>query len=162
MSTADTPRRTRLLASGLLLISFVVGALVGAAGERLLFGDEPGQTAANNTPSRQGERDRGPAPRRSIFLEPGVFDQIGATPEQRQGIQEILTRRDEGAKRIWGEFAPRMDAMMDSTRGEIRARLTEEQRQKLDKLIEERRARMREQRGHRATDGKSRPDSAKK
>jgi Spy/CpxP family protein refolding chaperone len=160
MNTADTPRRTRLLASGLLLISFVAGALVGAAGERLLTAEKPA-AQVNNEPARPGERDRSRAPR-SILLEPGVFEQIGATAEQRQKIQEILTRRDQGAKRIWSEFAPRMDAMMDSTRGEIRARLTAEQRSKLDQLIEERRARYREQRGHRAPDGKSRPDSAKK
>lgn len=132
-------QKTRLLASGLLAITFVVGALVGAAGERVLTAREPKpveqQVKKQDGP---GRRPRGAG--RSIFLEPGVFDQIGATAQQRAAIEQILQRREQGARRLWGEFGPRMNAMMDSTRGEIRANLTEEQRKKLDALIEEKRA----------------------
>jgi hypothetical protein len=164
MTTVDTPRRTRLLASGLLMVTFVVGALVGAAGAGLLDAREPSPSGrrAEGGKGIAGDR-KGTPPSRggSIFLAPGVFDQIGATAEQRKNIQDILSRREQGAKRIWSEFEPRMDAMMDSTRGEIRAQLTAEQQAKLDLIIKERRARMKEQRGHR-DDGKARTDSTRK
>jgi hypothetical protein len=158
------PGRTRLLASGLLAVTFAVGALVGAAGERLIAAREPSreqeQTART---AEERNRGRGASARGgSIFLEPGVFDQIGATPAQRKTIQDILAHREQGAKSIWREFEPRMEAMMDSTRGEIRAQLTQEQQTKLDQIIRERRARMKEQRGHRDGDTKSKADSTKK
>lgn len=160
MTTVETPRRTRLLASGLLMVTFVVGALVGAAAERLLSARTPGAGDRPTASNQSSERDRKDGPRGgSIFLAPGVFDQIGATPEQRKKIQEILTRREQGAKKIWREFEPRMDAMMDSTRGELRALLTAEQQAKLDQIIKERRARMKEQRGHREG---TRTDTARK
>lgn len=163
MTTVER-RRTRLLASGLLVVTFVVGALVGAAGERLLDAREPspGQPVTASDPGVERDHKPEASPRGgSIFLAPGVFDQIGATAAQRKNIQDILMRREKGAKRIWTEFEPRMDAMMDSTRGEIRAQLTADQQAKLDQIIKERRARMKEQRGHR-DDGKSRTDTTRK
>ena len=157
----NAPEKTRLLASGLLAVTFVVGALVGAAGERVLTAREATpvqQDAKPKDDKDESAKRRGP---RSIFLEPGVFDQIGATAEQRADIQKILERREQGARAIWSEFEPRMHAMMDSTRGEIRARLTEEQRQQLDALIKEKR----EQRSKNRNNGqpqKPSPDSAHK
>jgi hypothetical protein len=64
--------------------------------------------AAERQARQERERDRRPPQQRqpSIFLEPGVFDQIGATPQQRQDIQRILAKRDSGSALIFREMRP--------------------------------------------------------
>lgn len=157
------PGRTRLLASGLLGVTFMVGALVGAAGDRLLTAEQESaatvQPAAPREPRNERERNR--SPRGSILLDPNVLEQLGTTAEQREKIHAVLARRDQEAKRIYQAMKPELDAMMKETREELRAQLTAEQRTRLDQIIEERRAQWRANRA-RESSSKTPTDSAKR
>jgi len=161
-------RRTRLQATGLLAITFTVGALVGAAVERAVKAraSDPSSLSqsAQREPDRRGDRDGrggGRGDRRvPIFLEPQVLDELKITVDQRTRIESILKSRDEQTKLLFEAMKPRMDVVMDSTRREIRALLTQEQRDKLDAIIKERHQR-REQDKQRH-EGKPRSDSARK
>jgi len=109
----NEPRRTRLLASGLLVLTFVVGGLAGAATERVLRGREPEQppvTAADTTEHNRPERGRSRGPR-SILLEPTVLDQLKVTDKQRKKILALLADRDSAAQQLWREMEPRMNAL---------------------------------------------------
>src|SRR5262245_42695230 len=100
MVTRESPRRTRLLASGLLVLTFVVGALAGAATDRAFRASEtvrrPGNERVGNRDGRGNNSDNRFNTRRqpSVFFSPGIFDSLGATPQQKQAIEAILDRRD--------------------------------------------------------------------
>src|SRR5688572_7772856 len=164
MTNQNTPDRTRLLASGLLVVTFAVGALAGAAGDRLLTAEPKAEVApvtkADSTRSER-ERDRNRGRRGSILLDPKVLEELGTTVEQRQKINTVLERRDQEAKRIFNEMQPRLDAMMQQTRDELRAQLTPAQLTRLDEIINERRARWEKNRSN-GNQSKSPMDSAKK
>ena len=153
----NEPRRTRLLASGLLVLTFVAGGLVGAASDRLLGArepDQPTQRAGEHRP--EPRRGRGP---RSILLDPTVLDQLGVKDQQRKTILALLAQRDTAFQKIWAEMQPRMDtvwaafeprfqAMLDASRKEVRAQLDTAQRVKLDSMIKVRRAEREKERAH--------------
>ena len=160
-------RRTRLQATGLLAITFTVGALVGAAVERAVKarGNDPAvasQTARREPDRRDDRNGRGGRGDRRvpIFLEPQVLDELKITVDQRTRIEAILKSRDQQTRLLFEAMKPRMDVVMDSTRREIRALMTQEQRDKLDAIIKERHQR-REQEKQRH-EGKPRSDSARK
>jgi hypothetical protein len=152
-------RRTRLQATGLLAITFVVGALVGATSERALKARAPGDKVEAATKANRPDNDRGRTSGRrpSILLDPLVLNQIGATAEQRTKISAILARRDSASRKLWESIEPSMDHLMEETRKELRSQLDADQLAKLDQIIAERRARMREQR-----DSKSKLDTTNK
>lgn len=158
---SDNVQRTRLLASGLLAITFVAGALVGAAGDRLLTA-ETQEEQPTAPPQTEQQREREPAKRNSrgsILLDPKVLEELGTTADQRAKINAILERRDQEAKRIYEKMEPEMVAMMKQTREEIRAQLTADQLKRLDQLIDERRARWRQNRNN-APQSKPQGDSS--
>ncbi len=137
MDTRESPGRTRLLASGLLVLTLAAGALGGVATERALNARQPGRTQAPRAQNgRDRERPGGRIP--SIFLDTLVFGRIGATSEQRQNIEAILARRDREASALWAQIGPSLDSMVKQTRGEIRAQLSAEQLAKLDQIFKER------------------------
>jgi len=70
-----------------------------------------------------------------------IFDQLGLTPEQRTRVDEILEARKMHVDAFWNEAGPRLRAIVDSTRAEIREVLTPEQRAEYDRIREERRRR---------------------
>ena len=169
----NEPRRTRLLASGLLVLTFVVGGLAGAATERVLRGREPDQppvTAADTTDRARRERGRGRGPR-SILLEPTVLDQLEVTDKQRKNILALLADRDSAAQQLWREMEPRMDTVrkefeprwmtiLEKSRADVRAQLNSKQLVILDSMIQARRdQRARENRS--SPDPKSQQDSGK-
>src|SRR5262245_3434831 len=171
------PRRIRLLASALLVLTFVVGGLVGAATERVVRGREPDQppisttdsTAQRSRPERG--RPRGP---RSILLDPAVLDQLGVNDKQRKAILGLLAQRDTALQKLWGEMEPRMNAirtefeprfgaLMQKSRADVRAQLDEGQEKILDQLIKERRAeRDKKNQNRNGPDPRSSPDSGNK
>lgn len=103
--------RTRLLGFALIAVTFLVGALAGAAFERVLSADAI-RREAPATDERRGH----------------LIDQVDMRPEQRAAIDAILERRSERMKAAWSEISPRMEAMTDSARMEIMTVLTAEQR----------------------------------
>jgi Spy/CpxP family protein refolding chaperone len=154
MVTRESPYRTRLLASGLLALTFAVGALAGAATDRAVSSTKPRTEQRPST----NVRDNGQMTRRqpSVFFSPGVFDSLGATPQQRQAIEAILDRRDREANALFTQIKPSLDAMRRQTWGEMKAQLTPDQLTKLEQIIKDRRERWQKERQH-TQDNKPRP-----
>jgi len=121
--------RGRYLGVLLLMVTFVAGALVGAAANRVLEANPV--TALASSPVSAGCADR----------DPDIFATLALTPEQRERVDEVLARRREQADAFWKESGPRLSELMDSTRAEIRVVLTAEQRAEYDRLRAERRER---------------------
>jgi Spy/CpxP family protein refolding chaperone len=121
--------RGRYLGVLLLMVTFVAGALVGAAANRVLEARPVGTLAS--APSSAGCADR----------DPDIFASLSLTPGQREQVDEVLARRREQADALWKESGPRLSELMDSTRAEIRVVLTAEQRAEYDRLLAERRER---------------------
>lgn len=117
--------RMRLVGFGLLAITFVAGALSGAAIDRVLSADEPERVERD-----RDRRDRG----RSY-----IIDRVEMTDEQRAAIDEILEQRAERMRAVWREAEPRLDAITDSARAEIMEVLTPEQRAEYERRLNERR-----------------------
>jgi len=132
--------RARLVATMMLAVTFAVGALAGAAGERLLAAK--GKVEVDNQPSSRNQR----GGRGSILLEPGVFDLLSATPEQRAEITGMIARRDSLVVQIWDEVEPRLEDVFHRSRRELRLVLDANQELKLDSLLGDRRARWRQNR----------------
>lgn len=124
--------RTRLLGVALLAMTFVAGALSGAAIDRALGAEE-----AEAAPVRQGQ-DRDRERERSY-----VIDRVEMSDGQRASIDSILDRRIKRMRAVWREVEPRMDAITDSARVEIMDVLTPEQRERYQQLLDERRERRR-------------------
>ncbi len=123
----DAPRRTRWLGFGLLLATFLVGALAGAATIRVVSAREP-------TAAQRRDRDDARGQRNSLL------DRLDLTAAQRAQADSILERRHAQLDAFWKDHGPWMRAVVDSTRQEIRAILTPEQRQKEERIRAERRA----------------------
>lgn len=134
------PRRARLVATMMLAVTFAVGALAGAAGERLLWANRKPDDA-NRQSNRNTRGGRG-----SILLEPGVFDVLAATPEQRAEITTMIARRDSQVVQIWAEMEPRLEDAFHRSRRDLRLVLNGEQELKLDSLLADRRARWKQNR----------------
>lgn len=119
--------RVRLLGFSLLAITFVAGALAGAAIDRAV-GDEPQASEARQ--DRRGDDQRG----RSWLI-----DRVEMSDAQRASIDSILELRAQRMRAVWREVEPQLDAISDSARAEIMAVLTPEQRAEYDKLRDRRR-----------------------
>ena len=142
MVTRESPGRTRLLASGLLALTLVAGALGGVATERA-FANRRTQPTQPPRAGAAPERGRMGGRIPSIFLDTTMYGRIGATAEQRQKIESILAYRDREATRLWMQIKPSVDSLVKTTRADIRNTLSEEQRQQLDQIFRERYERQR-------------------
>lgn len=132
-------RRTQLLASGLLIVTFAVGCLVGTAWDRVLSAREPAEPA----PVQPGDKhdDQRDEKSHKHMINARLLNEISMTTAQRLVIDSILDIREREAKKLWREeWVPRFNAMMEQTRGQVRAQLTADQVKQLDELIEEQRA----------------------
>lgn len=119
--------RVRLLGLSLLAITFVAGALAGAAIDRVV-GDEAPQAEARQDRRSDNGRDRS-------FL----IDRVEMSDAQRASIDSILELRAQRMRAVWQEVAPQLDAISDSARAEILAVLTPEQQAQYEELRERRR-----------------------
>jgi Spy/CpxP family protein refolding chaperone len=124
-------KSARVLGSVLLLVTFVAGALAGAAVERVLRAD-------NVQPAPRGPEMRGGS--RRLLQDETFARELGLTTAQRAQIKAIMDRRDEHARKVWSEAEPRLKEVGDATRAEIQKVLSAEQVQKLEAEIEKRRA----------------------
>jgi Spy/CpxP family protein refolding chaperone len=125
----SAPMKGRYLGILLLMVTFVAGALVGAAANRVL--EARPATAAAARPDSAG----------CVQRDQDIFARLDLTPSQRERIDEILARRREQADIFWQQAGPRLHELMDSTRAEIRMVLTPEQRAEYDRHRAERRSR---------------------
>ena len=127
----NTGRNARWIGTALLIVTFVTGALAGAAGERVLRADDAPRAA------QPREMRGGPGPRRLLLDEKFAKD-LELTDAQRSHIKLILDMRDVHAKHVWDEVEPRLKAVGDTTRAEIAKVLSPEQVQKLEAEIAKR------------------------
>jgi len=113
--------RIRLAGFVLLAVTFGVGVLAGAAGERMRA-----RHLAPEAWRPPGERMRG-----------GPYDWLDLTQDQRSRIAEIMERARPLTDSVLQETMPQLRAIMDSTHQAVRAVLTPEQRERLDKRFPE-------------------------
>jgi len=117
-----TARNARVMGIAMLVIAFAVGALAGATTLRVAGGSA--------VPERSGRPDR---------RGPDLFERLDLTPDQKTQVDAIMERRRVEMDAFWKQQGPALRAIYDSTRVEIRALLTPEQRALDDKFMAERR-----------------------
>lgn len=135
--------RARWTALGLLLLAFLAGALGGIAADRLLGAPA---TDAGDLPRRGGAGRPGAGP--GAIFPPGVqlARELGLTPQQRRQIQTILAEERQKADSVMRAVRPLLQARYDSSLQAVREVLTAEQRERFDRLREQRRQRIRDRR----------------
>ena len=108
--------RVKLQGVLLLAVVFAIGAFAGAAFER----------------ARQARW--GPPPHAGHGTRPGWLDKLQLTDAQEQQIHRILERNRPRTDSILDQLLPRLRAVSDSARAEVRAVLTREQQEIFDRL----------------------------
>ncbi len=130
MTLPRPSRRARLLGIALLVVTFAAGMLAGAAFDHALAAREP-------APAQEpGWHCHGPHGKKTSM----ILDRLDLTPDQRTRVDAIMARRRAQADAFWEREGPRMRGIVDSTRSEIRAILTPEQRAEYDRLRAQHRA----------------------
>ena len=127
----NTGKNARWIGTALLMVTFVAGALGGAAVERVLRADDAPRVA------QPREMRGGPGPRR-LLMDDAFAKELEITDAQRSQIKLILDMRDVHAKHVWDEVEPRLKAVGDTTRAEIAKVLSPEQVEKLEAEIAKR------------------------
>lgn len=122
--------RSRILGAILLVVTFLAGGLAGAASLRVLNAAEPQPALPPGTHCHGPHEKRG-----GRWLE-----QLNLSAEQRAKVEQIMERRREQTSAFWENEGARLRVLVDSTRNEIRAVLTPEQRAEYDRLRAQRKA----------------------
>ena len=117
-----TAKRARLLSVLIIAIVFAVGGLTGAATMHVVEGDE--------APRMEQRGGRGSN---------NLFERLQLTAEQQVQVEAIMEQGRTQMDAFWAEHRPVLRAITDSTRAQIRAVLTPEQRALDDEWIAERR-----------------------
>lgn len=112
--------RVRLQGLVLLLVMFVVGVLGGMALERVRM-------------TRRAPRERAPIAGMRGGMPP-MFAQLNLTREQHQRIETILQQSRPLTDSVLRSSLPRLRAIRDSVRLQIRAVLTPEQQERFDAM----------------------------
>jgi hypothetical protein len=119
--------KSKAWAMALLLGTLLLGAVGGAAVDRLLISREA--TAATER-DRSGERDR----RRDYLAWLSAELQLDAAQQEQVGA--IVERHRELTSALWKETKPRFEELREQLREEIRAQLTDEQLPKYEELLQ--------------------------
>ena len=151
--------QTRVASVLILALVFGTGVAVGLAVDRTALADTPAETTgASDGDRREGDggRDRTP-----------MYEQVGElTDDQRARIDSVVTDFRETGRSLWRaqeeEMEPlrdrwqaRFDSLVEATRSEIRAVMTEEQAERYDSLIADwERRRDERRREHDSDDGR--------
>jgi len=85
----------------------------------------------------------------------GMARDLGLSAEQQEKIKQIFSRSEERFKELHRSLHQNLDAIRDQIRKEIDGVLTPEQRQKLEKLIQEQNARRQKESNARRRDNRS-------
>jgi Spy/CpxP family protein refolding chaperone len=139
--------RVRAKGLALLLITFVAGSLAGVALERIM--------AAQRTPELVPPMGMMRPGMEVPF--PMMFSELGLTPDQQTRIREIMEQSRPRTEDVLQETLPRLRALTDSVRQEIRSVLTPEQAATMDSLIMTMRHRGRWQGGRGPGKGQQQP-----
>lgn len=117
-SSTDSNFRLRIQGAVLIALVFSVGVLAGGAVERI--------RASREKPMR---------PMRQMGELPRPFERLDLTNDQRTEISAILERGRPQTDSVLQELMPRLQAISDSIRVEIREVLTPEQTELLDDMF---------------------------
>ena len=135
----------RLRAGVVIGLIVVCSALAGAAVERVVIQrmdrhrhGGPGRPGGPGGPGRSSPQQD--SLRRSEMLE-RMTKVLSLTPPQRAGIDSIMRRTDSTLRVIRTEMQPRLEQVFQSSRAEIGARLTPEQKTKFETSVPARRRR---------------------
>lgn len=144
MSDGVSPRRTRLLGIALILVTFVVGGFTGAAATRVLSArptEDAMPKATARAPAARGDesRDDESPEERPDGRRASIFDQLDLAADQRTRVDAVLARRNAEIEAFWDEAGPRLRAIVDAARADIREILTPAQEKEYDRLRKERR-----------------------
>jgi hypothetical protein len=118
---------------------------VGAASDRVLSAREP--AAPPPVPADKGRDGQRDEKSRKHMIDARLLNEISLTSAQRLVIDSILDIREREAKKLWREWVPRFNAIMEQTKGQVRAQLTADQVKQMDELIEEHRAQHKQKNG---------------
>jgi hypothetical protein len=113
--------RSRLGAAGLLIATFVLGALVGGA--------------ATSLADREGHRTRSSHPRPSYVERLGA--ELGLSEAQQDSVKAVLDRHQPAMDSLWESIRPQFQSERQAIRTQINALLTSEQQAKYAELQRE-------------------------
>jgi Spy/CpxP family protein refolding chaperone len=137
--------RVRLLGFGVLAVTFLAGALVGAVIDRAL---------TSSTPVAEARTERSDDRERSY-----IIDRVEMSEGQRATIDSILEQRVRRMRAVWREVEPELDAITDSARTEIMGVLTPDQRAEYESMLRRRSDRDDDRRGEEESHSPDRTDS---
>lgn len=142
--TLERGAKTRLITAAVLVLVAMAGIVVGVALERELGGRSffsgelrrPESQADRSMRGREGEdRSRGVPGRRGSLL----VEQVGLSPEQKEKVDSIVTSYHDRMRALHEEFndayMPRYRKILEDTRDDIRALLSDEQRSAYDSIL---------------------------
>lgn len=138
----------RSSAVGLLVAVFLAGIVTALGTSRIVErGTSEADTAAHPETS--------PPPDHSSRMRRPVSDrlaaELGLTPEQREGVDAVMTHRWEATRGIMEEIEPRLRSHWDSMQVEIAEILSPEQLEQYREIRKNDRERYRRSRGRRSS-----------
>lgn len=110
-------QRSRSLALMFLLGALLVGGALGFTADRVLTGDR----CARNGDNRRSRT--------------WLTEELNLTAEQSAAVDSIVERRHREMRSVISTVRPRMDAVRDTARQQIRRVLDDAQRTRFDELI---------------------------
>ena len=113
-----SPSKSKLLAAFALLITFLVGIVVGVIGERVLL-------------IRRGGVPHYPP---AEFIVRRLDARLHLNGQQRAQITEIVQRHEDNVRTIWSGVRPAVRNEIENANSEIDRVLTPEQRATFDKM----------------------------
>ncbi len=113
-----SPSKSKLLAAFALVITFLVGAVVGVVGERIMI-------------MRRGGGPHYPPPQ---FIVRRLDARLHFTDQQRTEITEIVQRHEQNARNIWSGARGNVRNEIENANSEIDRVLTPEQRATFAKM----------------------------
>ena len=111
--------KSRLVASGLLAVTFALGALAGGAATM----------AADRTGHRRGD------PYSPSSYASRLAEELTLAPEQEVKVVEVLERHQPAMDSIWAQVGSQFDAERQGLRRDIRALLTPDQQAKYQTML---------------------------
>ena len=120
--------RIRLRGLALLIVAFLAGGLAGAAVEHV----RAPESSWSGPLAREGGPPTPPMGGGPGQVVPPVFEELDLSDHQREEIRRILSESQSVTDSLLGRFMPRLRAVTDSVRREIRSVLTPEQRERLE------------------------------
>jgi hypothetical protein len=128
--------RTRRTAILVLLAVFLVGGMVGWLLEEVVEDRDWPSLEMEHDDDDGGPGDNDPM---DDDAEEAFLKRLGLSGEQYRAADRLLDEREDRLEAYWKGRIPEIEAMVDSTRLEIRKLLTPEQQAAYDRWIEEQR-----------------------